>query len=142
MRTRQETIALERSNSQIAGTERHQIHDLQHGCTAQARAGEILAREESRLSRSSESALLRLQQRHGNRYVQRLVAARSGENEVTSDVESAIDRARSGGQALDHSVRSQMEGAFGADFAAVRVHTGPDAHALNHAVNAVAFTTG
>src|SRR5215831_2584570 len=103
MRTREATIALESSPSRDTVTERHQVHDLHDGYAAQAHAAEILAGRESRLSRASESALLHLQQRHGNRYVQRLVAvARSRENEVTSDVESAIDRARSGGQALDH----------------------------------------
>jgi hypothetical protein len=35
-----------------------------------------------------------------------------------------------------------MESAFGSDFSGVRVHTGSEAHALNRAVNAVAFTTG
>jgi hypothetical protein len=35
-----------------------------------------------------------------------------------------------------------METALGADFGAVRVHTGTEAHQLNQAVSAIAFTTG
>ena len=35
-----------------------------------------------------------------------------------------------------------MEGAFGADFTGVRVHTGPEADALNNSMSARAFTTG
>lgn len=89
--------------------------------------------------------LLQLQRQYGNRYVQRVLAlARQGEGdgEVTPAVESDIERSRGGGQALDHGVRRQMEPAFGANFGGVRVHTGHEAHELNRAVNAVAFTTG
>ena len=91
------------------------------------------------------NSVLRMQRRFGNRYVQRVLAlARQGEGEaeVTPDVESAIESARGGGQGLDHGVRRQMESAFGTDFGGVRVHTGDEAHELNHAVSAVAFTTG
>jgi hypothetical protein len=97
----------------------------------------------SRLQQLEANSLLRLQRTRGNRYVQRVLAiARSGGGEVASEVETTIDRARGGGQALDHGVRRQMETAFGADFGAVRVHTGTEAHQLNHAVSAIAFTTG
>jgi hypothetical protein len=90
-------------------------------------------------------SLLQLQRQYGNQYVQRVLAlARSGEgeNEVAPDVEGAIERSRGGGQALDVGVRGQMQSAFGVDFGGVRVHTGAESHALNCAVNAVAFTTG
>jgi hypothetical protein len=90
-------------------------------------------------------SLLRLQRQYGNRYVQRVLARASQEGdgaEVSPEVESSIERARGGGQALDAGVRMQMESAFGADFGAVRAHTGAEAHSLNQAVNAVAFTTG
>ncbi|MFL6417029.1 MAG: DUF4157 domain-containing protein [Bryobacteraceae bacterium] len=65
-----------------------------------------------------------------------------GEAEVTTDVETAIDRSRGRGQSLDTGTRLQMESAFGADFGTVRIHTGAESHALNRAVSAVAFTTG
>ena len=77
--------------------------------------------------------------------MQRVLAlARQGEGEadVAPEVEPAIERARGGGQGLDHGVRRQMESAFGSDFSGVRVHTGAEAHELNRAVSAVAFTTG
>ncbi len=95
-------------------------------------------------SRARQS-ILQLQRAYGNRYVQRVVdVARQGEGEgeVTPDVEVAIERSRGGGQPLDTGVRRQMEGVFGADFSAVRIHTGPESHSLNRAVNAIAFTTG
>ncbi len=90
-------------------------------------------------------SLLQLQRSYGNRYVQRVLGlARQGEGEagIDPEVESAIERKRGGGQALDGSVRLQMERAFGSDFSGIRVHTDSEAHALNHAVDAVAFTTG
>src|SRR5262249_28609417 len=85
--------------------------------------------------------LLQLQRRYGNHYAQRMLAlARQGEGEgeVTADVESAIERARGGGQGLDRGTRLQMESAFGVDFSGVRIHTGAESHSLNRAVNAIA----
>ncbi|MBV8437900.1 MAG: DUF4157 domain-containing protein [Silvibacterium sp.] len=65
-----------------------------------------------------------------------------GEGEVAPEVETGIEKSRGTGQPLDTGVRGQMESAFGSDFSGVRVHTGSEAHELNNAVNAVAFTTG
>jgi len=92
-----------------------------------------------------QQSILGLQRTHGNRYVQRMLglARRAeGEGEVTPEVEGAIESARGGGQSLDTSVRRKMETAFGANFAGVRIHTDSTADELNHAVNALAFTTG
>ena len=61
---------------------------------------------------------------------------------VEPEVEHAIQRKRSGGQALDSKVRSQMERAFGADFSGVRVHTDTEADMLNRSLGARAFTVG
>jgi hypothetical protein len=95
----------------------------------------------------AEHLLLHLQRTHGNRYVQRVLAiARrgegEGEGEVTPEVESGIEQSRGGGQSMDTGTRRQMESAFGTDFTGVRIHTGSQAHTLNRAVSAVAFTTG
>lgn len=99
---------------------------------------------DSQPSRAGNS-LLQLQRRYGNRYVQRVLAlAREGEGEATvsPEIESAIEGARGKGEALNPGVRLQMESAFGSNFSGVRIHTGAEAHSLNQAVNAVAFTTG
>lgn len=61
---------------------------------------------------------------------------------VSDEVESGIQGARGGGQAMDAGVRGAMEGAFGVDFGGVRIHTGAEATALSDAVQARAFTTG
>jgi len=91
------------------------------------------------------SELFQLQRTIGNRFVQRVLSlARQGdgEGEVAPGVEYAIDRSRGCGQGLDTGIRQQMESAFDADFSGVRVHTGAEAHSLNRAVNAIAFTSG
>ncbi|MDB4948328.1 MAG: hypothetical protein JWM27_977 [Gemmatimonadetes bacterium] len=61
---------------------------------------------------------------------------------VASHVESQIESARGGGQAMDPGIRGAMESAFSADFSGVRVHTGAESDSLNRAVQARAFTTG
>jgi hypothetical protein len=61
---------------------------------------------------------------------------------VTPNLEAGIETARGGGQPLPDTLRRQMEVSLGADFTGVRVHTGAQAHALNEALEAQAFTTG
>ena len=61
---------------------------------------------------------------------------------VSPSLEAAIQHARNGGHALPEQEREPMEGAFGADFSGVRLHTGEEANRLNHAMQAKAFTTG
>lgn len=62
--------------------------------------------------------------------------------EVEASVEQQIQQAQGGGHALDANIRRSMEGAFGADFSGVRVHTDAKADTLNRSLNARAFTTG
>ncbi len=93
----------------------------------------------------NQHPLLQLQRKYGNRHVQRLVElSRKGEGEVdiAPEVEAGIEQARGSGQSLDLTAQRQMESAFGTDFGSVRVHTDSGANALNHALNARAFTTG
>ena len=76
-------------------------------------------------SPSGEAATLtNFQQQVGNRAVQRLLAQRSG------------------GQALDSNVQAKMSKSTGQEFSDVKVHTGPESHALNEQLSAKAFTTG
>lgn len=91
------------------------------------------------------ASVLRLQRAAGNAAVQRALVQRSAAGAasgITPEVEDAIHAARGGGQALDGGVRAQMEGAMGADFSGVRVHTDSRADALGQALGARAFTTG
>ena len=47
-----------------------------------------------------------------------------------------------GSSRLPDAVRGPMEGAFGADFSSVKLHTGHEAESLNNHVGAMAFTVG
>jgi len=68
--------------------------------------------------------------------------ATGGEMDASPDLESSIQRARGGGQPLGDGIRERMEGAFGADFSGVRVHTDGTSDQLNQSIQAKAFTTG
>ncbi len=61
---------------------------------------------------------------------------------VPPEVESAIQRARGGGQPLEDALKEQMSTSLGHDFSEVRVHSGPGADELNRQLSARAFTIG
>lgn len=69
-------------------------------------------------------------------------AADDGSFEAGSEVESQLRSQKGGGNPLPDNVRGEMEGAFGADFSGVRVHTGGEATQLNSNLQAQAFTHG
>ena len=62
--------------------------------------------------------------------------------DVDATVEESIQKARGRGQGLSENVRVPMEDAFKADFADVRIHTGPEADTFSRSMSARAFTTG
>ncbi|MBW4425358.1 MAG: DUF4157 domain-containing protein [Nostoc desertorum CM1-VF14] len=68
--------------------------------------------------------------------------AAAGGMTATTDLETGIQQARSGGQPLAAKIRQPMEQAFGADFSKVKVHTDTQADKLNQSIQAKAFTTG
>jgi len=89
----------------------------------------------------------------GNRAVQRLVNQRAqiqrsgamhsdGAFDLDDETAARINRERGGGQPLDDSTQAKLGAALGRDLGDVRVHTSPEADALNRQINAKAFTTG
>jgi|GEM_PF-3866349 len=70
-----------------------------------------------------------------------LVQRQAG-GEASEDLDRSIQQARGSGQALDKSLRPQMEQAMGADFSGVRVHTDPQSDRMSRSIQAKAFTTG
>ncbi len=62
--------------------------------------------------------------------------------DVDATVEESIQKARGRGQGLSENVRVPMEDAFKADFADVRIHTGPEVDTFSRSMSARAFTTG
>ena len=91
-------------------------------------------------------ALSRLQQKVGNRAVQRLIAQRADAfslgGELDDETASRIQRQRGAGQPLDSQLQAKIQQASGQDFSGVKVHTSPEADALSHQLSASAFTTG
>jgi hypothetical protein len=62
--------------------------------------------------------------------------------EAGQGVERELSASQGGGQPLPGETRSFMESRFGADFGAVRVHTGDSSATLNRKLSAQAFTHG
>lgn len=60
---------------------------------------------------------------------------------VSGDIESKIQQARGGGQAIAPTLQAQMSAAMGADFSGVRIHTDAQSDQLNQSIQAKAFTT-
>ena len=61
---------------------------------------------------------------------------------ISAELESSLNRAKSGGQALDANLQRSMGSAMGADFSGVNIHTDSQSDRLNRALQAKAFTTG
>jgi peptidoglycan hydrolase-like protein with peptidoglycan-binding domain len=117
----------------------------ENAAKSQARLQLPAAADHSARPSGIAATLLNLQRTHGNRYVQRMLSvARSASGNAVAGpgLSDAIHCARGGGQALDPSVRAEMEPVFGSDFSGVRVHTDAKADTLNRAVSARAFTIG
>jgi hypothetical protein len=61
---------------------------------------------------------------------------------LSNGLAARIQASHGTGESLNGETRTRMESAFGTSFGDVRVHADEEASALNHGVNAVAFTTG
>jgi hypothetical protein len=101
------------------------------------------------LQSSTPQQILQLQRTIGNRAVQRLLSRVQDQpvigaagGEVSSDVQTAIDQARGGGQPLEAGVATRVGEALATDFSEVRVHTDANSQAINHALGAKAATVG
>jgi len=111
---------------------------------ASAHAG-VLHRSKRLDGTGAQRSLLKLQMRYGNQYVGRVLSRVSSGGDPSTDmagIERTIDTARGSGHGMDHSTRTRMETAFGADFSGVRIHTDARSDGLNRSLSARAFTTG
>ncbi|MCC6192602.1 MAG: DUF4157 domain-containing protein [Anaerolineales bacterium] len=113
------------------------------------------AHQAARLARVAgpvrRTLLGRLQQQRGNAYVQRVMrhlrsgpVQRAGSTGAArrDDVARRIEAASAGGSPLAPGLAQEFGARLDSDLTNVRVHTGPEADALNQAVDAVAFTSG
>ncbi|CAD5910588.1 eCIS core domain-containing protein [Planktothrix agardhii] len=65
-----------------------------------------------------------------------------GGGAVSTDIETTIQSAKSGGSPLDAGLQQKMGKAMGADFSGVKVHTDSQADKLNRSLSSRAFATG
>ncbi|MGA7816445.1 DUF4157 domain-containing protein [Caballeronia sp.] len=94
---------------------------------------------------SAQRSVLKLQSCYGNRYVGRVIdraAIGEAQHADMGAIERSIESSRSGGQGMDHSTRTRMETAFGADFSGVRIHHDAHSDELGRSLSARAFATG
>ena len=72
------------------------------------------------------------------------VVQRSGRGPpaTSPSFEHTLSNTNGGGNALPSGTKDFMESRFQADFSGVRIHTGNEAEALSHSINAQAFTHG
>ncbi|MDA0770153.1 MAG: DUF4157 domain-containing protein, partial [Chloroflexi bacterium] len=99
-------------------------------------AKQVMAGDGATLQRQEEEEELQMKP------VQRSVDIGLEGGAIDSDAMQTIQGERGKGQGLADGVRTKMEGAFGADFSGVRLHTGPETDSLNESMSARAFTTG
>jgi hypothetical protein len=62
--------------------------------------------------------------------------------EASPELAAKLASSKGGGRSLDDPTRSEMQSKMRADFGAVRIHTGSEAHEMNERLNAKAFTHG
>jgi hypothetical protein len=97
-------------------------------------------------SQADLSPLSRLQQKIGNRAVQRLVSQNNKTfhqgGEMDEQTVARIERERSTGLPLESSLQARMQQTTGQDFSGVKIHTSPEAREISHQIGAKAFTTG
>lgn len=106
-------------------------------------AAKVVRALASRTSAPAEGATdAPFEQAEVQRRIQRRAVVDERGGNLDAETESMISSARSGGQSLAPQVRRQMEGAIGADFSSVKVHSGAASDVLNNRVQASAFTIG
>ncbi|MBI1294762.1 DUF4157 domain-containing protein [bacterium] len=100
----------------------------------------------SRVQRScvpnARTALQRAQSAEEDELAQAKHVNNAQGDQVEVGIETQIQQSRGRGRSLDAGIQRSMEGAFGADFSSVRVHTNAQADTLNRSLNAQAFTSG
>ncbi|RKT88669.1 protein of unknown function [Saccharopolyspora antimicrobica] len=89
----------------------------------------------------SAAHVLHLQRTLGNAAVARMIGAQHSDDAQVQR-STVHDVLRSPGQALDTSVRTDMEARFGADFSNVRLHTDTTAQRSAAELGARAYTSG
>ena len=105
------------------------VEQIHAPATAQSTQRQLVQRQEEKLEELQAKSIL---QRWGS----------IGGGDASTDLDTAINSARGGGQPLDVGLQRSMGQVMGADFSGVRVHTDATSDELNQSIQAKAFTTG
>lgn len=108
----------------------------------QRSAGNQATRRALDRARESRTATVLPADHPGERAADRLAADALAARPPRAAAPLSTARPRGGGRPLAPTVRRDMSGAFGVDFAAVRVHDDARADGLSRSIDALAFTTG
>jgi hypothetical protein len=108
----------------------------------QRTAGNRSTTRASSRSRDPQVATVLPADHPGERAADRLADAALASTGPRAPAALTTARSRGGGRPLGPAVRTAMEGAFGADFAAVRVHDDARADGMSRSIGALAFTSG
>ena len=128
--------------------QRQELEEEEPQALAMAQRQPALEEEEMQLQRQElpEEEELQLQRQELEEELQNMAMAQRQPQDFThggpvdSHIEAQINQSRGGGRPMEDSIRQPMEQAFGADFSDVRIHTDTQAHNLNEAIQARAFT--
>lgn len=108
----------------------------------QRSAGNQATRRALDRARASRIATVLPADHPGERAADRLAADALAARPPRPAAALSTARPRGGGRPLTPALRAEMSGAFGADFAAVRVHDDARADGMSRSLDALAFTTG
>ena len=103
-------------------------------------AGQVVSRIQRAATRPEDEE--KVVRRAPLQFPQFKLSAEKPAPEISPDTQDQIDHARGSGTPLPLTAQNQMEGAFGADFSAVRIHTDAQADQLSRSLDARAFATG
>jgi len=126
------------------------VEQINAPASAQSTQGQSVQRQEEEKEEEVQakleiSALQRMEEKEEEDIQGKSIQKRGeaiGGGEAATDLDSAINSARGGGQPLDGGMQRSMGQAMGADFSGVRVHTDSQSDQLNQSIQAKAFATG
>jgi hypothetical protein len=143
-----------------AGPAQHPLLTLQRQVGNAQIARMLAQREDAPAPEEDDEELKKLQAKHDPALAQREDAPEEDDEEelkklmqampevgleggpVSEALAGRIETQRGGGAPLDDGMRAEMEGALGASFEDVRVHSDAESQQLNRNISAKAFTTG
>ncbi|BAZ03820.1 eCIS core domain-containing protein [Calothrix sp. NIES-3974] len=118
------------------------VEQINTPAPAQSTQGQMVQRQGGEEEESQAKPEITALQPQGENKQELQAKSNLQHGEASTDLTSAINTVRGGGQPLDAGLQRSMGQVMGADFSRVRVHTDTQADQLNRSIQAKAFTTG